>query len=257
MDELDFIEITPAEITENPSIPENRKAWYDQSYWREKGEPKEKVALKIGDAELNVVNFNKDIKFEDYQARVEKSIENFALRFPSALGKLKWILIRDFQPDPIHEGFPANGLTLNGTPEGTMVLEPRAFEDISHRIEKVQNLEGTITHELGHQIQDNLRGDWIKFWPRASDDPENWIFDKAGKNLPIHKITGQKSTPPEGRFLKDQESVVSEYSKINSHEDICESIVAYLYDPERLKAVSPEKFEIIQKRDHIINPITS
>lgn len=32
-------------------------------------------------------------------------------------------------------------------------------------------------------------------------------------------------------------------------EDICESMVAYLFDPDLLKRVSPDKFEILEAHD--------
>lgn len=129
-----------------------------------------------------------------------------------------------------------------------MVLEPRAFEDIIHRVGNVANLEGTIAHELGHQVEESIVGDWLKFWPQTFDDPGNWI-KVEGYTFPVHKDTGQRSVPPEGRFMADLGQAVTDYAKISTNEDICESIVAYMYNPDILRAVSRDKFNILQSHD--------
>jgi len=246
MDVPEGLDISLEDVNKSTEVDESKKNWFDQSYWKNKDEPKEKRAINVDGEEIGIVNFNDQIRCEEFEERMRSILEDFVKRFPEAKGKLKWILIRDFQTKPLHDDFPSNGLTLKSSPEGTMVLEPRVFEDISHRIEGVPNLDGTLIHEMGHQVEEVFCPDWVKFWPMAVDHPENWIFDKTGKTFPTHRVTGQKATTPEGRFLANQQAVVTEYAKISMNEDICESLVAYVYKPELLKQKSLDRFQTIE-----------
>ncbi len=254
------IEILPEEVAAAPVL-EASKPWYEQSYWKAKGEPQERVVLNFADSKTTVVNFNKDIQFEKYRERATQAMKDFGAKFPNALAKLKWILIRDFQGEPIYEGFQVNGITLQRTAEGTMVLEPRAFGDIPHRIARVQNFEGTLAHELGHQVDTEFFDEWRKFWPDVFNEQDNWILDKrkgvpfTELNPPTHKVTGQVATT-ESQYLADPQQCVTEYAKTKPVEDICESLVAYMYDPELFEAKSPEKFELIRTHDVSIKPAT-
>lgn len=136
-----------------------------------------------------------------------------------------------------------------------MILEPRAFVDTPHRVSAAPNFEGALVHELGHQLYHEFDPEWReKFpWMYVGDDPENWTFDKSGEKdisklkPPVNKTTGDIAI--DGRYPAHPKECVTNYARINEHEDICESLVAYLYDPNLLKGVSEDKFNVIAQHD--------
>lgn len=52
-----------------------------------------------------------------------------------------------------------------------------------------------------------------------------------------------------GEIPLQSQECVTDYAKITIDEDVCESMVAYLYDPELLKRVSPTKYDILRRHD--------
>lgn len=52
-----------------------------------------------------------------------------------------------------------------------------------------------------------------------------------------------------GEFSLQPDQCVNYYAKQNMEEDICDSMVAYIYDPQLLQGVSPDKLNIFQKHD--------
>lgn len=54
---------------------------------------------------------------------------------------------------------------------------------------------------------------------------------------------------PQGLFPLQPDSCVNFYARQNMGEDIAESMVAYIYDPDFLKTISPEKFTILERHD--------
>lgn len=227
-----------------------KKNWYEDEEWKQKG-PGKRHEMNVGGSDVTVVNFNDHIDFQNYLDRTQTTLEDFQKRFPQAKGKLRWILIRDTQPPPLHDEFPANGKTVADAREGTMILEPRAFEDVPHRVSKAANLEGTLVHEMGHQIQKEFDVEWREHFPwlYAVDDPDNWIFDKSGEKdisklkFPINKNSGRVAY--RGLYPRFPEQCVTDYARLSSNEDVCESIVSYMFDPEYLKSVSPQKYDMV------------
>jgi hypothetical protein len=51
------------------------------------------------------------------------------------------------------------------------------------------------------------------------------------------------------QFPAKPEEYVTHYALLEPEEDICESMVAYMYDPELLQRTSPQKFEILKSKD--------
>lgn len=45
------------------------------------------------------------------------------------------------------------------------------------------------------------------------------------------------------------EQCVTSYAKLSMRDDICESLAAYIHTPEVLKAISLDKFNILQRHD--------
>lgn len=58
-----------------------------------------------------------------------------------------------------------------------------------------------------------------------------------------------------GEYPLQPEECVTSYAKINLSEDIAESVVAYIYDQELLRSISPRKYEILRGLDRNLQAI--
>lgn len=83
----------------------------------------------------------------------------------------------------------------------------------------------TVIHEIGHNIGSRLNQD---------EDPE-WL-----------NITGWMELDGEWKSYRDDKQV-SKYGATNPAEDFAEAFSGYRYDPERLKRISPKKYEYMKK----------
>lgn len=90
----------------------------------------------------------------------------------------------------------------------------------------------TIVHELGHVIA---------FQSGIHSSPE-WL-NKAGW---VSKVKVKGGAKPESKPTKP-ETIVSRYGMSNEWEDFAESVVAYRYNPELLKAKSPAKYQMVRQ----------
>lgn len=122
---------------------------------------------------------------------------------------------------------------------------------IPHRIQSASNFEGTFVHELGHLIKNQFEGEWRrKFqWVHCLDNEEEWEIRKApnGENRWFHKKTGEMS--PQGQYPLQPDQCITDYARQIIDEDICDSLVAYIYESEKLKEVAPDKFAILESHD--------
>jgi len=93
--------------------------------------------------------------------------------------------------------------------------------------EDTEGKRSSITHELGHTIGLTTKMDKSEAWIKAS----GWSK--------INILHASEATIPD--------VFVSRYAKTNSTEDFAESVVAYRYNPQHLKKISPEKYEMIKQ----------
>jgi len=84
----------------------------------------------------------------------------------------------------------------------------------------------TVIHEIGHNIGSRLNQD---------EDPE-WL-----------NLTGWFELDGKWTSAKDDQQV-SKYGATNPAEDFAEAFSGYRYDPERLKAISPKKYEYMKNK---------
>lgn len=233
-------------------------AWYISEQWRKKGIPTEQIELQIGEKRITVYNFNKDKRFTDeHLKKLCEILKRFAEHFPSVINILRWILLDNKQQRSAFGDetyYPLNGSTQFKWQSFTM--QPRGMEFSPHRITKVTNFEGTLVHELSHLIDYDFYDEWtdIVRWKHVTDLKGEERGEWEQRKTPdfdmerfYNKKTGEMA--PNGQIPMQPEQCVTNYAKINDFEDFCESMVAFFYDPELLKRVSPEKFEIIQKHD--------
>ncbi|MDP3724756.1 MAG: hypothetical protein Q8R11_03965 [bacterium] len=228
--------------------------WYTQDYWREKGQPSEQIEIRLDGHAITLYNFRPEIQLTDIHVeQLKESLGTFTARFPNAMEKLRWILIADMpnsNPWGDVDTFPLSGTRSKSLK--TLRLYPHAFASESHRIQTVSNLEGTIAHEIAHFIHEDFREEWSESfqWGSVSNCPNIWepVPRPDGKKYYYrNKDTGEITYS--GQFPLQPDACITEYGKRTWYEDIVESMVAYLYDPDRLRRVSPKKFEILARHD--------
>jgi len=245
--------IPDEEIVDSVRKQHESKQWYTQEYWRKKGIPSEQIEFSIDGRQITVYNFNKDKPFTDEHVdRAEKAFQQMASKFPKILDEIRWVLIDDVQPPSLladDKLYPTNGTAMRE--HRAFRFMPRGMELIPHRVSAASNFEGTFVHESGHLIQGEFEGEWRKKykWDYCYDHEDEWEVRKApnGENRFFNKETGEMA--PQGQFPLQPEQCITTYAKQNMGEDICDSLVAYVYDPELLERVSPDKFGILQKHD--------
>ena len=245
---------TDSEIVEMVKDERERKDWFITEHWRKKGLPQEQIEFSVNNRKITVYDFNRDKPFTNQHITdTQKVLEQLGSRFPRMLENIRWILIEDIPHasafgDPVK--YPWNGSAK--LEWSSFILMPRGMELMPHRIEKTSNFEGTLVHETTHLIAEDFEKEWRERfkWDYCIMHPEEWESKMApdGKWLAFYnRRNGEMS--PQHQFPLQPEQCVNYYAKQNDNEDICESMVAYIYDPELLKRVSSEKFNILQKHD--------
>lgn len=238
---------TDEEILQMVKRDRESKDWFTSEQWRNKGMPAEQIELALNGRQITVYNYNQEKPFTDEHVEKTKRVfQELASRFPQILDQIRWILIDDSQlssafGDP--EKYPTNGF-IQGRSWRAFQLFPRGMEMISHRVTAATNFDGTLVHEFTHLIESEFEPEWgEKFkWAECLDDAykDEWEArpspDGSTRKL-FNKETGEMS--PQGLFPLQPDNCVTFYARQNMDEDIAESMVAYIYDPDFLKTISP------------------
>jgi len=245
---------TDEEIVKMIKKEREGKDWFTSEYWRSKGIPQEQIELQINGRAITIYNYNKKKPFTDeHIQRAQRVFQEIAAHFPQILQQIRWILIDDIQQpsmfgDP--EKYPLNGYALTGWQ--AFRLLPRGMDLIPHRVSATSNFEGTIAHETTHLIQKDFEPEWRgKFkWDYCSDYPNDWEVrptPNGEEQRFFNKTTGEMS--PQGQFPLQPDQCITYYSKQNMGEDIADSMVAYIYDPDGLRKISEDKYNILRSHD--------
>ena len=245
---------TDTQVIESVKSKKESKEWYFYEYWRKKGVPKEQLELQVGEKQITIYNFSQEKPFtEEHIDRAQRVFEELASRFPQLVDQIRWVLIDDIAHasafgDP--EKYPFNGDAMREW--HAFRLLPRGMKLTPHRVQATSNFEGTFAHELTHLIDSDFEHEWGgKFkWAYCIDYPDDWERKPPPDGLDqrfFNKQTGEMY--PQGQFPLQPDQCITYYAKLSMEEDICESMVAYIYDPELLKKVSPDKFDILSKHD--------
>ena len=91
----------------------------------------------------------------------------------------------------------------------------------------------SLLHELGH----NLGG------MAGADDSQKWL-NMSGWVPQTKVVDGKKETEYK---LTRPDSIISKYGLTNNAEDFAEAVSAYRYNPQKLKSISPEKYNFIKE----------
>jgi hypothetical protein len=208
--------------------------WWLQPEWQEKGEPQEQIDVTIGDYKISVYNFG-ELLAEQHLEELKSAIENISkVAEGKLLKQVKYILISNvskFNPQS-EENFRGQGA---GEMQAIEIF-PEGRELVPYgRIEGVSNFESILIHEFSHSMRkvdmDFINAWQKKFWKYIKD------VDKRRKMNGVRYAFQQDPVDPQ--------KCVSKYAQTTSDEDICESMVAALINPEVL---DNEKLELTSKK---------
>jgi len=245
---------TDAKIIESVRQQRESTDWFLSDYWRKKGIPQEQIEFQVGEQPITIYNYNHEKPFtDDHLARMQSALTELTSRFPQVIDKIRWILIDDMAHasgygDP--EKYPLNGNAMHQWQAFRFL--PRGTELMPHRIHATSNFEGTFVHEMTHLIDKDFKQEWEeKFkWDWCSEYPDDWETratpDGTEKKF-FNKQTDEMS--PQGQFSLQPDQCITYYARQSMIEDICDSMVAYVYDPDLLKTISEDKYEILSKHD--------
>ena len=206
-----------------------RNNWWLQNELREKGLPDERVSILIDDkCPIDIYNWS-DEKLTDQQINtIARNLALFSIiKDGKALAKYRYILLDREQKKNPNSGEPLNGYGYYDH----IRLYPNAFRYISHRVGGVSNLEGTVIHELSHCIADDIINEWFNKFGWGIARGEN-ITLPSGEKSPFKLKEGFK------------ERCVTSYAALLPSDDICESMVAAIKNPE---IMDKEKLKDLQQ----------
>ena len=210
--------------------------WWLSARWQEKGLPQEQFVWQMGDKKVNIFNFGSSLLDQNI-ADFKTALDSLAAKTNFGADGLDYILIdNEDKPHPYanaQEGQLIRGASV--VPQKAIVLFPTVINEKSYRDGQIgtniSGIQGIIPHEMGHQFEYKSAG--------ANHDLVTNIW---------HNDYGFGQFNPDKRMfeLTNPDETVSDYAKLNTSDDFCESLVAALYNPDRLKEVSPKKLEFMQ-----------
>jgi len=119
---------------------------------------------------------------------------------------------------------------------GTIVLSDAASfpQDFS---DPAKQFRGTVAHETAHALLNNFDPRTCKSYANSNDNPlmKEW-----------HHAAGWDAT---GTVLTETgtDKAPTSYAKTNDKEDLSESMMLYMYDPDKLKAASPARYDFCRR----------
>lgn len=216
-----------------------RTRWWTWEYWQEKGLPKEQLELADGKHQITVYNFGESLA-ANHLTEISTVLGVFSgIRNGEVFNHVHSILIDNTQPMNDKSGESQNGHGPGDS--GAIILYPNAFRNIQGRVpSRASHLEATFAHELTHGLANIIvEGEGpmidrmvINQWKKVG----NWVRAEGRVVLPGGFVAYEVTQEPE--------RCVTEYAKSDSEEDLCESMVAYLFGPENL---DPQKLKYLQE----------
>ena len=158
----------------NLECPEGaaEKSWRDDTYWAEKGEPKEAFEVLVGEKKVEVCNFTDVALLPEQLRELEDVVKEFSqLGNGVVFDRVRFILIDNNQlfDQEFKEGINGMGVERG---DGIIKLYPRALKPIGHRVPGVSNFAGTLIHEFSHAL---VGAKFYKEW----QEEFGWVQDKG------------------------------------------------------------------------------
>jgi len=212
------------ERLERGIIEEN---WWFQNEWKEKGIPKEQLEITTGDHKLNVNNFG-EVLTDRHIMELEKVIKEFSqIKNGEFLDKVEYILINNIKKENPYSGEEQMGFSHPSAK--AIELNPKGVEFSSHRIDKTSSFEGTLIHEFSHNVADEVINEW--------NEKFGWEFvENPTEKFPNGELKWWRNKIPE--------KCINSYARLSPDEDIAESMVAALRNPE---ALDPERLQFLKE----------
>jgi len=209
-----LIRITSGELS---LLDPEEKWWLKVPYWKNKGKPKEQISLKIDGYLIDIYNWREGLTEEEI--KTINSVLRLFLKIANgeAVKNSRYILIDDVQKINPYSGKEQNG-ERQGYSNNTTILYPNAFRQISHRVEDVFNLEGTMIYELTHGITDKIINEWKEEF--------GWKEASSPRVCPGGAIVYFE--------VEDPSRCPTKYATFNPGDDIADSMVVALKNPEIL-----------------------
>ena len=200
-----------------------RDRWYLQDKWRSK-KIREQISIHIDGISLEIFNFSKELEAHQLEEMQNALRDYVSLKDNNVFQEVHSVVIDNEQPLNPHTGNPMNGW---GGKDGAIKLFPVAFAGVPHRVADVSNLEGAVIHELSHSLGTDFENAWRKeFEWKSLDTP---------KALPGGSFQYEEVLEPN--------RCVTEYARVSAAEDVCDSMVAALRNPEALDAERLKKIK--------------
>ncbi len=243
---------------DNSWFAKNRKEksqWYYAPEWRKKGLPQEQIELTVeGKGQITIYNFNHETQLTDEHLKItEEVLAEMVSRFPETINRLRYILINDKRGDPVWVGEDeADCSAITHIHQQTVEFYSKGMDiENPYPNSSAGRFKSVLIHEITHLIQKKFRKDWDeKFSWITLRNSSDWETQSGpnGETIYVHKVTGEKVVN-KMYFPNEPEQCVSKYAETDIGEDICESMVAYLNSPERLRKISPDKYDILARYD--------
>ena len=227
----------------NEQLGNQERGWQDSPYWSDKGQPKEQFDIAFGERRIDVANFSDVVLTEDQLFSLGKVISGFTqIKNGECFDKIRSILIDDVQPFDPETKAGVNGMGVEKD-DGIIKLYPRALEPISHRVEGVSNFEGTLVHEFTHAlVGKEISNEWKRRFGWKVNQKK---WDKIKRLGLIEELnaTPQKDWgnlhPDIFNLVRvwetdEPQRCVTDYAKLGPEDDIAESMVAAVCNPEVL-----------------------
>jgi hypothetical protein len=190
------------------------KHWYLQDKWCDKT-VQEQIVITVGTVSLEIFNFGESLEAWQLE-QIQTAIRDYSqLRNKKVFETVKGILIDNEQPLNPHTGKELNGWAGK---DGAIKLYPAALRAVPHRVAGVSNLEGTVIHELSHNLGTDFENRWRKEF--------GWESVETPEQLPGGAYRYERN--------KESERCITDYAQVNAAEDVCESMVGALRNPDML-----------------------
>lgn len=204
--------------------------WWLQDYWKEKGKPKEKMQIETNFGSIELYNFSNELEQRHIKELYEVISFFNNLSNDNPLSKVKYILIDNIQHINPNTGTDMNGQNWNICKSIKIYPTGKSFQP--HRVSNASNFQGTLIHELSHNLSSELVNKWITaFGWRELDEP-------------VILAGGAIKT----RECYNPENCVTEYARLSPSEDLCDSMIAAIISPNIL---DPHRLAFI--KENILN----
>jgi len=199
--------------------------WWLQSYWKEKGNPKEQFTIETPYGNIDVYNFLEPLE-QRHLDELFEVMQVFAnIKGENPLQNIDYILFDNEQPANPNTSEDMNGQSWRKCRAIKMFPAGKSFDN--HRISGASNYQGTLIHEISHNFPLSTRDLWKN------------TFGWSDLEEPIILPGGNRQI-----FKCDQpDRCISSYAKISPDEDLCESMVSAVKSPEELDI---ERLEFIK-----------